>query len=225
MKRIYRTVSALLTAALLMTMLLTGCGETSSSSIKGDAENYVKAVLDLMCTGDYDHEVNLADIEEGKESETRDAVVDQMIAEIGSQQNLNDEVKSSFRDLMLTALGKAKYTVGEAVETEDGGYDVTVTLEPLQLFTGVSEELDAVLEERVAAEADKILAMSEDEQTNYVMEILIELLNKKIEDPQYDDAEDVVVHYGPMDGQENVYGCTEAEGEKLGAKLFSTSGM
>lgn len=215
----------LLTAFMIvMTVaLLAGCGPKKPAP--EDAQAYVKAVLDLMCTGDYDHEVNLADIEEGKESETRDAVVDQMIAEIGSQQNLNDEVKSSFRDLMLTALGKAKYTVGEAVETEDGGYDVTVTLEPLQLFTGVSEELDAVLEERVAAEADKILAMSEDEQTNYVMEILIELLNKKIEDPQYDDAEDVVVHYGPMDGQENVYGCTEAEGEKLGAKLFSTSGM
>jgi hypothetical protein len=203
--------------------LLAGCGPKKPAP--EEAQAYVKAVLDLMCTGDYDHEVNLADIEEGKESETRDAVVDQMIAEIGSQQNLNDEVKSSFRELMLAALGKAKYTVGEAVETEDGGYDVTVTLEPLQLFTGVSEELDAVLEERVAAEADKILAMSEDEQTNYVMEILIELLNKKIEDPQYDDAEDVVVHYGPMEGQENVYGCTEAEGEKLGSKLFSTSGM
>lgn len=223
MKKSYKRLLLVAFMAVMAVAVLTGCGPKKPAP--EDAQAYVKAVLDLMCTGDYDHEVNLADIEEGKESETRDAVVDQMIAEIGSQQNLNDEVKSSFRDLMLTALGKAKYTVGEAVETEDGGYDVTVTLEPLQLFTGVSEELDAVLEERVAAEADKILAMSEDEQTNYVMEILIELLNKKIEDPQYDDAEDVVVHYGPMDGQENVYGCTEAEGEKLGAKLFSTSGM
>ena len=57
------------------------------------------------------------------------------------------------------------------------------------------------------------------------MEILIELLNKKIADPKYDPAEEVVVHYGPMEGQEGVYGCTEAEGEKLGAKLFSTSGL
>ena len=223
MKKSFKRLLLVAFMAVMAVAVLTGCGPKKPAP--EDAQAYVKAVLDLMCTGDYDHEVNLADIEEGKESETRDAVVDQMIAEIGSQQNLNDEVKSSFRDLMLTALGKAKYTVGEAVETEDGGYDVTVTLEPLQLFTGASEELDAVLEERVAAEADKILAMSEDEQTNYVMEILIELLNKKIEDPQYDDAEDVVVHYGPMDGQENVYGCTEAEGEKLGAKLFSTSGM
>ena len=81
------------------------------------------------------------------------------------------------------------------------------------------------LEERVEAESDKILAMSEEEQTNYVMAIVIELLNKKLEDPKYDPAEDVVVHYGPMEGQKGVYGCTEAEGEKLGSKLFSTSGL
>ena len=155
MKKSFKRLLLVAFMAVMAVAVLTGCGPKKPAP--EDAQAYVKAVLDLMCTGDYDHEVNLADIEEGKESETRDAVVDQMIAEIGSQQNLNDEVKSSFRDLMLTALGKAKYTVGEAVETEDGGYDVTVTLEPLQLFTGVSEELDAVLEERVAAEADKIL--------------------------------------------------------------------
>ena len=107
----------------------------------------------------------------------------------------------------------------------EDGYDVTVSIEPLQLFTGIDEELNEVLEERVASEADKILAMSEEEQTNYVMEIVIELLNKKLEDPQYDPAEEVVVHYGPMEGQKGVYGCTEAEGEKLGSKLFSTSGL
>ena len=77
----------------------------------------------------------------------------------------------------------------------------------------------------MAEESDKILAMSEEEQTNYVMEIVIELLNKKLEDPKYDPAETVVVHYGPMEGQKGVYGCTEAEGEKLGSKLFSASGL
>ena len=104
-------------------------------------------------------------------------------------------------------------------------YDVTVSIQPLQIFTGINEELTEVLEEKVAAEPDKIMAMSEEEQTNYVMGILIELLNKKIADPEYDPEEEVVVHYGPMEGQEGVYGCTEAEGEKLGSKLFSQSGM
>lgn len=211
--------------ALMMVLtaaLLSGCGPKKPAP--EEAQAYVKAVLDLMCTGDYDHTVDLADIEEGKESETRDALVDQMISEIGDKENLSDEVVSSFRDLMMAALEKTKYTVGEAVETEDG-YDVTVTIEPLQIFNGITKKIDAVLEKKVAAESDKILAMSEEEQTNYVMEILIDLLNKKVEKPKYDPPEEVVVHYGIIEDKTGVYGCTEAEGEKLGKKLFSDSGL
>ena len=213
----------ILLMVVLVIAMLTGCGPKKPAP--EDAQAYVKAVLDLMCTGDYDHSVDLADIEEGKESEVRDNLIGEMMTEIGSESNLNEEVTAAFRDFMMNALEKAKYTVGDATATEDDGYDITVSIEPLQIFTGIDEELNDVLEERVASESDKILAMSEEEQTNYVMEIVIELLNKKIEDPQYDPAEEVVVHYGPMEGQKGVYGCTEAEGEKLGSKLFSTAGL
>ena len=215
---------SLIVLMMLMTVaMLTGCGPKKPAP--EEAQAYVKAVLDLMCTGDYDHSVDLADIEEGKESEVRDNLIDQMMSEIGSESNLSEEVTASFRDFMTNALGKAKYTVGAATETEDGGYDVTVSIEPLQIFTGVNEELNTVLEEKVAEESDKILAMSEEEQTNYVMGLVIELLNKKIEDPKYDPAEEVVVHYGPMEGQKGVYGCTETKRKKLGSKLFSTKGL
>lgn len=216
----------LLTTALVMVMalaMLTGCGPKKPAP--EDAQAYVKAVLDLICTGDYDHAVELADVEEGKETEIRDNLINEMMEGVSAQANLNEDVAKAFSDFMISALEKANYTVGDAVAADDGGYDVTVSIQPLQVFTGISDELNDVLEERVASEPDKILAMSQDEQTNYVMEILIELLNKKIADPKYDPAEEVVVHYGPMEGQEGVYGCTEAEGEKLGAKLFSTSGL
>lgn len=223
MKKGAGRLSLILLMMVLVIAMLTGCGPKKPAP--EDAQAYVKAVLDLMCTGDYDHSVDLADIEEGKESEVRDNLIGEMMTEIGSESNLNEEVTAAFRDFMMNALEKAKYTVGDATATEDDGYDVTVSIEPLQIFTGIDEELNDVLEERVASESDKILAMSEEEQTNYVMEIVIELLNKKIEDPQYDPAEEVVVHYGPMEGQKGVYGCTEAEGEKLGSKLFSTAGL
>ena len=213
----------ILLMVVLVIAMLTGCGPKKPAP--EDAQAYVKAVLDLMCTGDYDHSVDLADIEEGKESEVRDNLIGEMMTEIGSESNLNEEVTAAFRDFMMNALEKAKYTVGDATATEDDGYDVTVSIEPLQIFTGIDEELNDVLEERVASESDKILAMSEEEQTNYVMEIVIELLNKKLDDPKYDPAEEVVVHYGPVEGLKGVYGCTEAEGEKLGSKLFSTEGL
>ena len=222
MKRGLKHLSLIVIMMVFAVVMLSSCGPKKPEP--GEAQAYVKAVLDLMCTGDYDHTVDLADIEEGKESETRDALVDQMISEIGDKENLSDEVVSSFRDLMMAALEKTKYTVGEAVETEDG-YDVTVTIEPLQIFNGITKKIDAVLEKKVAAESDKILAMSEEEQTNYVMEILIDLLNKKVEKPKYDPPEEVVVHYGIIEDKTGVYGCTEAEGEKLGKKLFSDSGL
>ncbi len=220
-----KAIGRLALIALMMVMaitMLTGCAKKPGPE---DAQAYVKAVLDLMCTGDYDHTVKLADIEDGKESEVRDNLINEMMSEVSAQSNLNEEVTGAFRDFMMNALEKSKYTVGEAVATDDGGFDVTVSVEPLQIFTGIEEELNTVLEEKVASEPDKILAMSEDEQTNYVMGIVIELLSKKLEDPKYDPAEEVVVHYGPMEGQKGVYGCTEAEGEKLGAKLFSTAGL
>ena len=222
MKRGLKHLSLIVIMMVFAVVMLSSCGPKKPEP--GEAQAYVKAVLDLMCTGYYDHTVDLADIEEGKESETRDALVDQMISEIGDKENLSDEVVSSFRDLMMAALEKTKYTVGEAVETEDG-YDVTVTIEPLQIFNGITKKIDAVLEKKVAAESDKILAMSEEEQTNYVMEILIDLLNKKVEKPKYDPPEEVVVHYGIIEDKTGVYGCTEAEGEKLGKKLFSDSGL
>ena len=203
--------------------MLAGCGPKKPTA--EDAQAYVKAVLDLMCTGDYDHSVKLVDVEEGTGVELREALVEETLGDIGAESNISDELIEGFKNFMLDALTKANYTVGDAVETEDGGYDVTVSIAPLQLFTGIEEELMGVLEERVAAEPDKILAMSEEEQNNYIMEILLELLNKKIADPQYDPPEDVVVHYGLMEGEDNVYGCDDAEGEKLGAKLFSQSGL
>lgn len=221
MKRKLRYLSLTALIMVMAVAMLTGCGPKKPAP--EDAQAYVKAVLDLICTGDYDHAVELVDVEEGKETEIRDGIIDQMMTSIGSQSNLSDDVAKGFTDFMIDALGKASYTVGDAVATDDGGYDVTVSIRPLQIFTGIEEELTAVLEERVAEEPDKIMAMSEDEQTNYVMEILIELLNRKLADPQYDPEEEVVVHYGPMEGQEGVYGCTEAEGKKLGEKLFSVS--
>ncbi len=223
MKQGTRRVLYLILAAAMMISMLTSCGPKKPAP--EDAQAYVKAVLDLMCTGDYDHSVDLSDIEEGKETETRDALIGEMMSGIGSESSLNEDVTKAFGDFMIKALENAKYTVGDAVETDDGGYDVSVSIEPLKIFTGVDEELNAVLEEKVAAESDKILAMSEEEQTNYVMEILLEILNKKLENPEYDAPEEVVVHYGPLEDQDGVYGCTEAEGEKLGSKLFSQEGL
>ncbi len=223
MKKAIRRISLTVFIMVMAAAVLSGCGPKKPAP--EDAQAYVKAILDLMCTGDYDHSVDIADIEEGKESEIRDAFIDEMVGKVSEESDLSEDSAKAFRDLMINALEKTRYSVGEATPAEDGEYDVTVSIEPLRIFTGVEEEFDAELEKIAASEPDKILAMSTEEQAEYGMEILLGILNKKIEDPKYDPAEEVTVHYGLMEGQKNVYGCAESEGEKLGSKLFLTKGL
>jgi hypothetical protein len=110
MKKGIRRVLYLILAAAMMISMLSACGPKKPAP--EDAQAYVQAVLDLMCTGDYDHSVKLTDIEEGKESETRDALVSEMIKGIGDESNLSEDVTNAFRDFMIKALESSKYTVG-----------------------------------------------------------------------------------------------------------------
>lgn len=211
-----RLLVMMLTAVLAISMLA-GCSSKPKAS---DAQAYVQAVLDMLCTGDYDHSsTKLVDIEEGTETEVRDTMVQQMIDSISGEANLSDEVKAQFTDLMLDAFSKAKYTVGDAVEADDG-FDVTVTIEPLRLYAGIGDDFEAEVQKRAMEDIDKISSMSDDEQTNYIMGIMIEMLKDGLKDPQYAEAEEVTVHYGVLDEEGN-YGCSSEEGQKLGEKIFA----
>ena len=224
MKRIYRTASALLTAALLMTMLLTGCGETSSSSIKDDAENYVKAVLDLMCTGTYDHSVTFGDVASGREQDSRDEMIAGIVSSIAKDNDLNEEQRARLEDCLTRAFSACRYTIKDVRESEDGGCDVTVSIEPLKVFEGISDALNSKVGE-LTGDGEAMIAMSPEEQTAALAEVLLSQLDQNLENPQYGPAEEVVVHYGLLEGSEDRYGIDENAGKTLGEKLFSSEGL
>ena len=224
MKRIYRTVSALLTAALLMTMLLTGCGETSSSSIKGDAENYVKAVLDLMCTGTYDHSVTFGDVASGREQDSRDEMIAGIVSSIAKDNDLNEDQRARLEDCLTRAFSACRYTIKDVRESEDGGCDVTVSIEPLKVFEGISDALNSKVGE-LTGDGEAMIAMSPEEQTAALAEVLLSQLDQNLENPQYGAAEEVIVHYGLLQGSEDRYGIDENAGKTLGEKLFSSEGL
>ena len=180
-----------------------------------DAKAYVKAILDIMCTGDYDHSVNLSDIPEGEEANLRDSTIESAVESIASDAGLSEEVKADFTDVMRVAFSKAKYTVGEAVPTEDGGYDVTVTIEPLKMYAGAADKLP----ERVSQ--DELAGLSEEEANSLIYSKVIEIVRENLEEPEYGEPQDIIVHYGIIDEQNNLWGVSEEEGEKLGALLFS----
>ena len=224
MKRIYRTASALLTAALLMTMLLTGCGETSSSSIKNDAENYVKAVLDLMCTGTYDHSVTFGDVASGREQDSRDEMIAGIVSSIAKDNDLNEEQRARLEDCLTRAFSACRYTIKDVRESEDGGCDVTVSIEPLKVFEGISDSLNSKVAE-LTGDGEAMIAMTPEEQTAALAEVLLSQLDQNLENPQYGPAEEVIVHYGLLQGSEDRYGIDENAGKTLGEKLFSSEGL
>ncbi len=94
MKNRIRTFAVLVLSALMVMTFMTGC---SSKPTADDAKAYVQATMDLMCTGDYDHSVKLADIEEGNETAVRDEMIDEVITELTGSMGLDEEAANASR--------------------------------------------------------------------------------------------------------------------------------
>ena len=224
MKRLFKATAVLFSAVLFLSILLTGCGEQASVSIREDAENYVKAVLDLMCTGEYDHSVTFADVESGKERVSRDAMISDIVNYVSEDNDLTEEQRAELGGLIARAFTTCRYSIKDVKETDDGGCDVTVSIEPLKLFEGVSDALDQKVED-LSKDTDNAIAMTEEEQTAALTAVLFTQLNQNLENPQYAPAEEAVVHYGLLEGTEDRYGINENAGKVLGEKLFSSEGL
>ena len=207
---------------IMVLTVMTGCSKKPKAE---DAKAYVQAVLDLLCTGDYDHSVKIADLETDGEGSERDALIDDMMTSVSAQLNLSSENEALFKDFLIKALSNAKYTIGDATATDDGGFDVTVTVEPLKLYEGAMEEFQAGFPGNLGYSENELAAMSQDELNNVIMAAVINLLSDRLDSPTYADPEDVVVHYGLLDEEQNMWGCSEEEGAKLGEKLFSADGL
>lgn len=224
MKKHFRIIAALLASVMLMAFMLSGCGKSEPSA--EDAKKYVDAAIKLICTGEYDKSVKFSDIEEGKETEARDALIDEMLGDISSQYALSDEITEQFRAFIIDAFAKCKYTVTDAVKTDDNGktgYDVTVSVEPLKIFSGVEDQMSDIMVDLLSDTS--VLSMTQDEVTNLVFSKVIDAFNKNLENPEYGAAEEIVVHYGLMDEENNLFGLSEEDGQKLGEKLFSREGL
>ena len=225
MKKHFGIIAAVLASVMLLTASLTGCG--SSGPTEEDAQKYVQAILDLMCTGEYDKSVKFANIEEGAEMDMRESLIDNIVEEYTQETNLGQEAKIQMRDFLVDSFSKCRYTVGEAVKTDDRGetgYDVKVTVEPLKVFEGSSDALQDTIGDLIS-DTEKIQSLSQDELTDLVYDSLFDVLDNNIENPAYEAPEEITVHYGPRDKEHDIYGVNENEAAKVGTKLFSTEGL
>lgn len=214
-----KRIVALFMVVLMLMLALAGCGQAKPTA--EDAKAYVQATLDLLCTGDYDHSVDLADVEEGEEEAVREEMFAGVKQQLMDEASISDETADVFQEFMFKCFGLAKYEVLDAVETEDGGFDVTVSVEPLKAYAGADEFMDSLSFESIGVSADDFLALTADEQQDIVLRSLFEFLIGKLDTPTYGDPTEVVLHYGLLDEENNLYGCDEDQGELFGSKAFS----
>ena len=214
MKKTMKRVLAAMMAVLCAVCVFTGCGSRKPKAV--DAQNYVKAILDIICTGDYDHSVKFSDLNEDTAKQTRDEILDGVEEALaGSDEiKLPEETIKKFREVKDKALQKCRYTVGDAVAADDG-FDVKVSIEPLVVMDSAkfSDGMMAYL-----LSVPGIAGMNQEQITAEAMNYLITCIEEGLEDPQYDSSVDVTVHYGVL--EENNYGVSEEDGQRLGEKLF-----
>ncbi len=209
MKTVKRIASLLLALCLLLALSACGAGKPTPQH----AEKYVKAVLDLMCTGEYDKSVKLADAEEV--AAARDESIDSMLKGLREQLYMSDEVAAEFREVLDIMFANAKYTVGKATPT-DGGFDIPVTMEPLafsDVWAAAIQEGVEKLQNDPAAQS-----MTENELMNELMRYSINVLREDLKNPHYAEGEVVHVRYYEM--EKGLYGVNEQDGRQLGALLF-----
>lgn len=222
MKHVCRKAAVLLSAILLAAVLLTACSGSDPS--QEDAEKYVQAVMDLMCTGDYDHSVTFADVESGKEQESRESMIESIVTPVAKENGMSEEQTARFREFISKAYSACRYSITGSEQTDDGGYDVTVSIEPLMIFNGISEALEKDMEE-LTKDPETALTITEEEQKEALTEALFRHLDENLENPEYAPAEEVVVRYGVLDDTDGLYGIDEEAGSLLGQKLFSAEGL
>lgn len=212
MKRTKR-LSALLLVLVLAAGILVGCG--SKKPTAENAKDYVKAALDIICTGDYDHSVKFADMNTEEAKKTREELLDGVEESLtGGETELPEETVKKFRSVMDQALRQCRYSVNDAVAADDG-FDVTVTIEPL-LVMDSSAITNDLMEHLMSI--PNVTSMTQDEIMVTAMDFIVTCIEKNVKTPVYGDPVELTVHYGLL--KDNRYGVSEEDGQRLGAELL-----
>ena len=203
MKKMRRLIAACL--AVMMCLGLTACGKDF------DAAGYTKSVLDANYHAEYADYAKFRNI---SEDEAKAEVVDAMDEQITSAfvgMNVTDEDKAKYIEAADKVYDLAKYEVGEAEKQDDGSFIVKVTVEASDAF-----QLSGGYVEEIAAEY--VSEGQDPSDTSVLVAILVESLERGIENNSYSEATTVEVKV--TESGDNVYGIDQSEMDALESELF-----
>ena len=206
-----RNVSLAMVVVMALTMLA-GCGMKPD-----DAKAYVQATLDAGYKADYDEYAKITDSTKEDAQKLFDNNIDTVTNSLGfGALGATEETTEKYRELLKEIFAKAKYTVGD-VKEKDGGFEVVVNAEPMQIFSGVQDELVTKLQEKVAKSGQP----KEEEINQLAIDMLYDLLTEKLASVTYGEPQSVTVHV--TKDSNNVWNITESDLQAVDAALFTIS--
>lgn len=213
MRRIKKMLSMLVIAVMLVCMMA-GCGQ------KFDATGCVNAFMELITTGNTENYVKYT--KQSTEDAEKDytAMIDaisSMLESYGAAGDVQEELKNIYLEL----LSKAKYTVKEAKETEDG-FEVDVEIEPIMgMYDGLYDELNEEGQAYAQELIDSGKNIDQTELTQWMFGKMAEKMRDRLETITYGDPTTVTVHINKKDGN---YVVDDADGTAIGEAIVDLTG-
>ena len=211
MKAMLRKSSLLVLVFAMALGMLAGCGMKPE-----DAKAYVQATLDAGYKEDFGEYTKITESTKEEAQKLFDSNIDTVTNSLGlSQFGVSEEMTEKYRELLKETFSKAKYTVGDVKET-DGGFEVKVSAEPMQMFVGLEDALIGELEKKVK---ESKVDLDEAAITQLTVDILYDILSQRLAEVTYGDAQEVTVHV--TKNSDGVWNITEADLQALDSALFS----
>ncbi|MCI9442596.1 MAG: hypothetical protein HFH15_15510 [Ruminococcus sp.] len=177
-------------------LLLSGC-------TKFDACAYMQAILDVSYKNETESYMEITGVTQEEADEIFKKNLDATMHEFSTTE-LPEELEENYRLLFEDTVKQVKYTVGEAVESEDKNYTVEVAVEPILLFDETYEEFQNKTEEYASEISNNVMSgeelPSDDEIQNQVYQTYYEVLKTALNNGlSYGEAENITVHMNRME--------------------------
>ena len=179
-----------------------------------NAKSYVQSSLDAYYHGDYKDYANLLEIsEKDAKKEIEEDFNESIQQQFDDSDNITDKGMADYVEKLAKVKKLAKYKVQD-VKEEDGGYTVSVQVEPSNVFQTLQQSSAEVSKEKIAQ------GMKETDPGVFAS-VLTESVQKSIDKNSYGDPVTVTVKVEK--NHSGTYELSETERSKLETAMFPTT--
>ena len=194
---------------IIVCILLSACSKQPDF----DAKSYIQSSLDAYYHGDYKDYANLLEIsEKDAKKEIEEDFNESIQQQFGDSDNITDKGIADYTEKLTEVKKLAKYKVQD-VKEEDGGYTVSVQVEPSNAFQTLQQSSVEVSKEKIAQ------GMKETDPGVFAS-VLTESVQKSIDKNSYGDPVTVTVKVEK--NHSRTYELSETERSKLETAMFPT---